>query len=487
MTPFSACAIETHHPRIAGLSQEQVRAIHHASLHILSEIGIVLKSSRGRELLLDAGATESNERIKIPPRLVYDALSSAPERISLYDQTGRLTMPLELGRVFYGPGSDTPYTIDLDTRERRRATKSDVRNFARLADGLENIDYAMTMGVPRDVPIEDTFLHGFIEMLRGCTKPMVYTASSLQEMQEIHRIAAAVAGGEQAFRERPFLLHYAEPISPLLFPPEAVDQVIFCAEKGIPLCFPPSPNTGGGGPITMAGALALGSAECLVGLVLNQLVQKGAPFVYGMNLAVMDMKTMVVAYGSPEWSLGMAADVNLAEFYNLPVWGVGGSTDAKIVDAQAGLEASMSIYSALQCRCTVVHDVGYIESGLTSSMEMLVMGDEIIRMARFVMDGIKVTDETLALDAIARVNPGSGFLADKHTLKHWRTAQWNPSLLDRRQYEDWVSVGSKDLYTRLNERVREILAEHEVPELADKVEDVIADVVSEREARAEAD
>jgi trimethylamine--corrinoid protein Co-methyltransferase len=120
-------------------------------------------------------------------------------------------------------------------------------------------------------------------------------------------------------------------------------------------------------------------------------------------------------------------------------------------------------------------------------MEMLVMGDEIIRMARFVMDGIEVTDETLALDAIARVNPGSGFLADKHTLKHWRTAQWNPSLLDRRQYEDWANAGSKDLYARLNERARKILAEHEVPELADDVEDVIADVVSEREARAEAE
>jgi trimethylamine--corrinoid protein Co-methyltransferase len=234
----------------------------------------------------------------------------------------------------------------------------------------------------------------------------------------------------------------------------------------------------------MAGALALGSAECLVGLVLSQLAHKGAPFVFGMNLAVLDMKTMVVAYGSPEWSLGMAADVDLAEFYNLPVWGVGGSTDSKIVDAQAGLEACMSIYSALQCRCTVVHDVGYIESGLTSSMEMLVMGDEIIRMARFVIDGVEVTDETLALDAIARVNPGSAFLTDDHTLSNWRTAQWAPSLLDRRQYEDWEAAESKGLYARLNERARAILDEHEVPDLPQEVASVISDVLSEREERA---
>jgi trimethylamine--corrinoid protein Co-methyltransferase len=479
-------APETHHPRIAGLSPDQVQSIHHAALRILSEVGIAMKSDRGRELLLEAGAVESGDRIKIPHNLVYDALDPAPERISLYDQTGRPTMPLELGRVFYGPGSDTPYTMDIDTGERRRATRDDVREFAQLADALDNIDYAMTMGVPRDVPVGDEFVYGFVEMLSGCGKPMVYTAGNMEDMEDIHRVATAVAGGEDAFRARPFLLHYAEPISPLLFPPEAVDQVIFCAEKGIPLCFPPSPNTGGGGPITMAGALALGTAECLVGLILNQLVQPGAPFVFGMNLAVLDMKTMVVAYGSPEWSLGMAADVNLAEFYNLPVWGVGGSTDSKMIDAQAGLEASMSLYSALQCRCTVVHDVGYIESGLTSSMEMLVMGDEIIRMARFVMDGIEVSDETLALDAIARVNPGSGFLSDDHTLDNWREAQWTPSLLDRRQFEDWDNDGAKDLYTRLNERVHVILDEHELPELSAEAEAAIAEVLSEREARAEA-
>ena len=477
-------AVETYHPRIKGLSELQVQAIHHASLRILSDIGIVMKSSVGRDLLLDAGAVESENRIRIPHNLVYDALSSAPERISLYDRTGQLTMPLELGRVFFGPGSDTPNTIDLETGKRRRATRSDVRDFARLADALDNIDYAMTMGVPRDVPVGDEFVHGFVEMLKGGTKPMVYTAGSMEDMRDIHRIATAVADGDEAFRERPFLLHYAEPISPLLFPPDAVEQVIFCAEHGIPLCFPPSPNTGGGGPITMAGALALGSAECLAGLILSQLAHKGAPFVFGMNLAVLDMKTMVVAYGSPEWSLGMAADVDLAEFYNLPVWGVGGSTDSKIIDAQAGLEACMSIYSALQCRCTVVHDVGYIESGLTSSMEMLVMGDEIIRMARFVIDGVEVTDETLALDAIARVNPGSGFLTDDHTLNNWRTAQWAPALLDRRQYEDWEAADSKDLYARLNERARAILDEHEVPDLPQEVGSVISDVLSEREERA---
>lgn len=475
-------SVATYHPHLRALSYEQVRAIHYATLEILSKIGIVMKEPRARELLLDAGATESDGRIKIRPNLLYDALNSAPERIPMYNRLGQPTMPLELGKTFYGPGSDTPFTIDIETGQRRPATTADVENIARLTDALDGLDYAMSMGVPSDVPAEDVFLHGFIGMVKGTVKPIVYTAHGQQDMEDIHRIAVAIAGSEEALRERPFLLHYAEPISPLLFPPEAVEQLLFCAEKEIPVCFPPSPNTGGGGPITMAGALALGSAECLVGLILTQLVHKGTPFLFGMNLAPMDMRRMVISYGSPEWSLGMVADVDLAEFYNLPVWGVGGSTDSKIIDAQAGLEACMSIYSALLCRCTMVHDVGYIELGLTSSMEMLVMGDEIIRMARFVVQGVDVNERTLALDAIARVTPGSGFLADEHTLKNWRTAQWIPSVLDRQQYDNWVNAGSKDLYTRLNERAREILAEHEVPALPEEVRGVITDVLAERDA-----
>jgi trimethylamine--corrinoid protein Co-methyltransferase len=140
----------------------------------------------------------------------------------------------------------------------------------------------------------------------------------------------------------------------------------------------------------------------------------------------------------------------------------------------------MSIYSAMLCRCTVVHDIGYIESGLTSSIEMMIMCDEIIQMARYVAEGVTVSQETLALDAIARATPGSGFLSDEHTLKHWRTAQWAPRLLDRQQYDNWEGAGSKDLYVRLNERARQILAEHHAPGLSPEVEAVISDVLAGR-------
>ncbi|MCJ7661377.1 MAG: trimethylamine methyltransferase family protein [Anaerolineales bacterium] len=467
-------------PHISVLSEEGVKAIHKATLEILEETGVEMQDPQGRELLLEAGARESDGRLKIPEKLVDEALSSAPSLIPIYDRLGNLAMPLELGNVFFGSGSDTNFTFDVITGERRRTTTQDVENLARLCDGLENIDFVMSMGNPSDVPPDDLFLHAFIRMIRGSVKPNVYVTKDRKDMEDIYRIAVAVAGGEDALREKPFFLHYAEPISPLLIPEESLQKIIFCAEKGIPACYPPSPNTGGGGPISLAGAVALGNAECLVGLIISQLTRRGTPFLYGMNTAAMDMKTAIVSYGSPEWSLGMAAWTDLARFYNLPSWGFGGASDSKLVDAQAGLEATFSIMSAFLSRCTLVHDVGYLEFGSTSSAEMLVIADEIIRMTRFLVNGLAINDKTLALDAIARVRPGGGFLADDHTLENWKWAQWTPKVIDRKLYHSWVEAGSKDMFVRANDVAREALEKHEVPPLQDEVEAVIADVLAER-------
>jgi trimethylamine--corrinoid protein Co-methyltransferase len=475
--------IATLHPTIRMLSDEQIQAIHHTSLDILSQTGIVMKNETGRRLLLDAGAWESNGRIKIPEYLIMDAIASAPSRIPMFNRLGELTMPLEEGKVFFGPGSDCPFTIDLETGRRRQATAEDVRRIAYLCDGLDQMDFIMSMCTPSDVPTMDHYLYSFISMIRGSVRPNVYTAKDRADMEDIYRIACAVAGGEAELREKPFMLHYAEPISPLLYNDESVDKLLFCAEKGIPVTYVPSPNTGGGGPITLAGALTLGNAECLAGLVLTQLVRPGTPFLYGLNTAALDMKSAIVSYGAPEWPTGMAAWTDIARTYDLPVWGAAGATDSKAVDAQAGIEAAISIMTAFLTRCNLVHDVGYIEYGTTSSMEMLVIADEIIRDVRYIMGGVEVSERTLAREVIHRAEPGSGFLADDHTLDNWKWAQWRPALIDRTRYDLWVKKGSKDMTTRANERARQILARHEMPPLPEAAEEAIAEVLKEREAK----
>jgi trimethylamine--corrinoid protein Co-methyltransferase len=471
---------ETLHPSVRMLSDEQILAVHNASLDILARTGIVMKNEAARDLLLEAGAWQSGDRIKIPEHLIMSAIGAAPSRIAMHNRLGELTMPLEEGRVFFGPGSDCIFTMDLETGERRKATAGDIRSIAHLCDGLEQIDFTMSMGNPSDVPALDIYIHEFISMIRGSVKPTCYTANNRADMQDIYRIACAVAGGEMELRERPFLILYAESISPLLYPDESVDKLLFCAEKGIPVTYPPSPNTGGGGPITVAGALALGNAECLVGLLLAQLVRPGTPFLYGMNIAALDMKSAIVSYGAPEWPLGMAAWTDIGRYYGLPVWGAAGATDSKVVDAQAGIEATVTVMAAFLSRCNLNHDVGYIEYGTTSSMEMLVIADEIIRDVRFVMGGVEISEQTLAREAIHHASPGAGFLAADHTLDNWKWAQWRPQVIDRMRYDNWVAKGSKDMTARANERARKILAEHEVPLLPEAAEETIRELLQRR-------
>ncbi len=472
--------IPTLQPLVRMISEDQVRELHYATLEILSQTGVKMQDPQGRELLLEAGAYESGERIKIPENLVTDAIDRAPSRIPMHNRLGELTMPLELGKVFFGSGSDTTFTLDPESGARRRSVAQDVLTIATVGDALPNIDFVMSMANPSDVPPDDLYLHAFMNMVRGSVKPNVYTAKDRADMEAIYRIAVAVTGGEQELREKPFLLSYAEPISPLFIIEESLQKLIFCAEKGIPAAFIPSPNTGGGGPITLAGAVALGNAECLVGLVISQLVRPHTPFLYGMNTAALDMKSTIVSYGSPEWSLGMGAWVELARFYHLPVWGYGGATDSKVVDAQAGIEATFSIMNAFLTRCTLVHDVAYIEYGSTSSMEMLVIADEIIRMTRYMMEGVRVDQNTLALEVIDRVTAGGGFLADEHTMQNFRSAQWLPDLIDRSRFDAWEKAGSRNMFARANERVRKILTEHKVPTLPEAAETVFAEVLAER-------
>jgi trimethylamine--corrinoid protein Co-methyltransferase len=292
-------------------------------------------------------------------------------------------------------------------------------------------------------------------------------------MDKIYQIACLVAGGEEKLQQQPFMLSYSEAISPLRFPENVMEKLIFCAQKRIPICLPSGSNAGGGAPVTLAGAMALGIAENLVGLVVHQLAGKGSPFLFGPNVSVLDMKTTVVSYGCPEWSLTQAALADMRdEIYGLPIWAFAGASDAKVMDAQAGAEAMFSIINAMLSRANLIHDVGFLEYGSTSSLEMVTMANELVAMSRFFTRGIPVNEETLALDAIERVTcggPGSIFLMDDHTFEHFMQAQFLPKLLDRSRYDSWEEVGAIDLYKRCNIEAKRILSEHQVEPKPDEV------------------
>jgi trimethylamine--corrinoid protein Co-methyltransferase len=459
--------INTFKPRLRVLNQEQMWSIHAAALEILEKTGFEMKHRGARKMLLDAGCRLSRHgRIRMPAYLAEDALNTAPKRIQLYDQNGSPAMDLVDENGYYGTGSDTIFTIDLNTGQRRRTTIEDTANFARLVDGLDNMDFAMSMSNPEDVPIDNIYVYVFAEMIKNTNKPLIFIADGGEDIAKMYEIACLVAGGEKELQAKPFLLNYSEAISPLVFPENVIDKLIFCAQKKIPICLPSGCNAGGGGPVTLAGALALGIAENLVGLVVHQLAGKGSPFLFAPNVSVLDMRTTVISYGCPEWSLTQAALADMRdEIYGIPIWAFAGASDSKVMDAQAGAEAMFSILTAMQSRCNIIHDVGYLEFGSTSSLEMLVMADELVAMSRFFTDGLAVNKDTLALDVIDRVASGreqSIFLTDDHTMNHFRQAHFHPRLLNRSRYDAWKDAGATDLYERCNAEAKKILSDHVV-------------------------
>jgi trimethylamine--corrinoid protein Co-methyltransferase len=474
--------LHTFQPRLKVLNREQAWAIHIAALEILEKTGFKMEHPGVLEMLADAGAKVSNgDWVKLPAYLIEEALRSAPRQIALYDHKGNKTMPLTNGNSFYGTGSDATFTLDLETGEHRRAILKDVGNFAKLVDGLENMAFAMSMANPEDVPAEDIYVHVFAEMVKNTNKPIVFIADKGEDIAKIYEIACLVVGSEEKLQQKPFILNYSEAISPLHFPENVMEKLIFCAEKRIPMCLPSGSNAGGGAPITLAGAMALGIAENLVGLTVHQLVSKGAPFLFGPNVSVLDMKSTIVSYGCPEWSLTQAALADLRdEIYGLPVWAFAGASDAKVMDAQAGAEAMFSIMSAMLSRCNLIHDVGFLEYGSTSSLEMVTMADELVAMSRFFAGGIPVNKETLALEVIERVvsgGDGSIFLADEHTFEHFMQAQFLSKLLDRSRYDFWEEAGATDLYKRCNIEAKRILSEHQVEPKPDEVIKAIGQIL----------
>ena len=464
---MSQIQIPTLQPYLKVINREQALAIHTAALEVLEKIGIKMEHQEVRRMLLDKGCRAGKgDWVRIPGFLVEDALKSAPRQIVLYDQLGNKAMPLVDNNSFYGTGSDTTFTLDLETGGRRRSRLQDTANFARLVDGLENISFAMSMSNSEDVPVDNMYVYSFAEMVKNTNKPIVFIADSGHDIAKIHKIACAVAGGEENLRQKPFLLNYSEAISPLRFPAHVMDRLVFCAQKGIPVCLPSGSNAGGGAPVTLAGAMAMGIAENLAGLTIHQLAGKGMPFLFGPNVSILDMKSGVISYGCPEWSLTQAALAQMRdEIYGLPVWAYAGATDSKTVDAQAGAESMFSIATSMLSRCNLIHDVGYIEYGNTSCLEMVTLGNELVEMCKFFVQGILVNEDTLAIDAIRRVGTGESgeiFLSDEHTFKHFITAQFLPKLLNRSYYHEWKKEGAIDLYKRCNIETKRILAEHQI-------------------------
>ena len=457
-------------PHFSLFKREQCETIHHASLEILRRTGVRILHDQALSLLRETDAVVTDRNlVRFPPGLVEWALRQSPSRISLSERGGnRAVVRLEGRYVNFGSGSDCPNYLDPRDGNRRLFTVADVVDCIHVVDALPELDFVMSMGIPSDLKAANTYRHQFALMLEHTTKPIVFVCDDRADCEAITAMAATAAGGMEHLRLNPTLLLYSEPTTPLQHGETATDKLLYMAEQGLPIVHSPAPMMGGTAPVTLAGGLALGNAEVLSSLVVHQLKRPGAPFVYGIGLHHMDMKTAICVYGAPEFQLARVATVEMGRFYGLPTWGYAGHSDACTIDEQAAADGAFSVLVALLAGINLVHDVGYLEAGLTTSPEMIVLTAELISMMRRFVNGFSLDAEALALEVIHKVGPGGNFLTEKHTLCHFREF-WQPTLWDRRRADDWAAAGGKRLADRLRERTVSLIESHRPAPLPDSV------------------
>jgi len=471
-------------PQFRMLSEDQLVDLHRYACHILERTGVVIHHEEALALLRKAGAhiSDSN-RVRIPAGMVEAALKTAPSRITLYSRDGEPAMFLEGYNSYFGTGSDCPHYLDAFTHERRQPTLKDIEASLILCDSLPHIDFVMSMGLINDAPKEVMYQNQYRSMINLTTKPMVIIADDADCLKDIIDMAAVVVGGHEELRIHPRFVLYDEPSSPLQHSNTALQKLLVMAEYGLPTNYAPGAMAGATCPMTPAGAMAQSAAEILSGLVIHQLKSPGAPFVFGGGMSPMDMGSMQPTYAAPEAMMTQSGLVELAHYYNLPTWGFGGCSSSKLPDQQAIMEACTFNLVAALSGCNIIHDVGYLEFGLTFSEELLVMCNENIGQIKRVMGGIKFDDEHLAFDTIDRVGPGGNYLGDPHTFAHFRDNWW-PDVTNRQTFEAWAEGGKTSMEERAREKIRFIQQNHTPKTLDDVTLKKLGEIIAAAEKRS---
>ena len=455
-------------PHLAMLSPAQVKDLHLASSEILENTGVRVDHPKARELLCEGGARtcERTNVVKIPPTLVEWAIKVAPSKVTIYDRFGKVKLRLEDYRVHFGTVIDIFYLVDPQTGTHVKCKRKHLPSIVKVADALENIDFVNPGGMIQDVPSELANLLVFKDVLMSTTKPIIFDPHSADELGQVITLCKAVMGEPDRLRQRPFVLAYFEPFSPLVHPRSMLDILFLAAKHGIPVIYTPMSIGGATAPVTLAGNLAICNAEILSGIVIAQLIQEGLPCIYGGIPGPMDMRTAVFPYGAPESALLCAALTEMAHYYRLPMFGTAGVTDAVEVNCQAASEITLNCLLSLLSGANLVHDVGMIAGGKGVSMEAMILTNEIITMLRQSLQTIDTGTDFLALDTIDSVGPGGNFLAEEHTLKYHR-AIWVPEVFQRIDLEKWLDAPQR-LSERLRQKVQEILTNHHSPALDER-------------------
>ncbi len=463
----------------ARLGPEECEKIHRASLEILERIGVDVHDERAKEILVNGGAKADGIRVRIPEYMVARAMATAPKSITLYDRTGKVAMRAGKYNTYYGGGSDCLNILDHRTGKRRRPVLSDVREASTLMDALPEIDFVMSAFLPEDVDQKIYDRYQMEVMLNNTTKPIVFVSPDFEGCKAAVEMCEAVAGSPEAFQKRPFATCYINVTSGLIANAEALQKCMYLAGKGLPQLYIPLNAGGVNSPSTTAGCMASMNAGILLGVVLSQLVQPGAPVaVPGWNGGPYNLQTMVGNYVLAD---EQGVPTSMGKYYDLPVFGLGGSTDSKVLDQQSGFEATLSLMTSLLHGANIVHDVGFMDAGLQGSMQLIAICNEILGFLRAATAGVVVNEETLALDVIEELGPTGSYIGHDHTIRHFKEPFYS-KLIDKNPFSVWEKRGSKTMEQRAAKMVDDILAKHKPQPLSAEVQAAIHAIVVREQA-----
>jgi len=463
----------------ARMGEQECAKIHAATLEILERVGVDVHDEKARRILVQGGAQAEGIRIRVPEYMVTKALATAPRRITLCDRDGNVAMRAGGYNTYYGGGSDCLNILDHRTGQRRKPVLKDVVEAATVMDALPEIDFVMSLFLPEDVDQRIYDRYQMQVMLNSTTKPIVFVSPDFEGCVAAVEMCEVVAGGAEAFQRHPFATCYINVTSGLIANAEALQKCMYLAEKGLPQLWIPLNAGGVNSPVTTAGCMASMNAGILLGVVLSQLVRPGVPIaVPGWNGGPYNLKTMVGNYVLAD---EQGVPTSMGKHHDLPVFGLGGSTDSKVLDHQCGMEATISLMTALLHGANIVHDVGFMDAGLQGSLQLQVMCNDTIGFLRAATAGVTVDDETLALDVIAELGPTGNYLGHDHTIRHYKEPFYS-KLADKGPYSTWAERGATTMEQRAARMVDRILATHTPKPLPAEVQAGIQAIVEREQA-----
>jgi trimethylamine--corrinoid protein Co-methyltransferase len=471
-------------PRFKVLADEQVDAIHEASLAILEKTGIRFDSEDARKRLLKAGASSHSTRkgvITFPRALVEDAISKVPKHGTYYARDPKQDVEYDGEHLFPYAGGGDPKILDLETGRSRLSTYTDVEMASRLGDALENNSYASSLVMANDFPSGLVVPKTMEATMRNSAKAVAGYAPNKETVDVLVKMWSCVSGGVEELRKRPIFSLSSSPSSPLTYGENNCDVLIRSLECGIPFSPVPCPICGETGPMTLSGGLAQQNAEILGGIVLMQTVDSSLPVVYSGRVCFMDPRSGRDLWGVPEEALVDVAIVQLARKYGMISDASGMASDMTRWDMQMGLELMMTVLPPALAGAESLSGLGAGWEG-ASSLEMMVIGNEVFEDVFRIMRGIDVDDGRLAVGLIDKVGHMGNFLAQAHTMEYVRKEEVRvSSLWDKRTSDRAAKEGFRPIQEAARERVKKMLDEH-VPEPLDRdVEKAVGQVL--RDAR----